>query len=102
VADFAPSLSTSDSGAFRALTPTAGLPALKLPVTPEPTVPAGRVATSPEVPEDEDEPAPTLLVVDQFEDAFVLLDDREREDFIEALLAATHTGRVVVSLRSDF
>ena len=105
--------------ALTGLTPTTGLPALRLPVSRTPAVDvlvpgstaptvrpaAARVTTVTAVTEpviDEDEPAPTLLVVDQFEEIFVLFDDRQREEFVEALLAATETGRVLISVRSDF
>ncbi|MFJ9687992.1 NACHT and WD repeat domain-containing protein [Streptomyces bacillaris] len=51
-------------------------------------------------------PGDTLLVVDQFEELFtVCRDPAEREDFVEALLAAREPDsrlRVVVALRSDF
>ncbi len=116
------------TGAFTALTPTAGLPALRLPQGRTPAVDvvapgtpsadgvpgrsgeggaarsgiaalragaAGPAATS-------DEAVPTLLVIDQFEEVFVLLNDRQRDEFVDALLAATETGRVLISMRSDF
>lgn len=107
------------TGAFTALTPTAGLPALRLPLARTPAVDvvlpgagaptvrpgahgasdaAAPLVTSPA----DEEPPPTLLVVDQLEEIFVLFDDRQREEFVDALLAATETGRVLVSLRSDF
>jgi len=114
-----PAPSPGASRAITGLTPTTGLPALRLPVSRTPavdvlvpgsTVPAvrptvGRVtaATGPTGPvADDDESPPTLLVVDQFEEIFVLFDDQQREEFVEALLAATETGRVLISLRSDF
>ena len=50
----------------------------------------------------EDEPAQTLLVIDQFEEVFTVLDPRARADFVDALVHATTTGRVVLAMRSDF
>jgi DNA-binding SARP family transcriptional activator/WD40 repeat protein len=100
------------TGAFTALTPTAGLPALRLPTGRTPAVdlvaPGSSPSVRPEPPAARvaepaaDEPAPTLLVVDQLEEAFVLLDDEQRAEFFETLIAATKTGRVMVILRSDF
>jgi WD40 repeat protein len=104
-------LPTGPANPLTALTPTTGLPALRLPLARTPAVdvvlpgaggqtvrsggPDGRTDSP-------DEPAPTLLVVDQFEEIFVLLDDRQRDEFAEALLHATETGRVLISMRSDF
>ena len=117
-----PTSAASSTRAITGLTPTAGLPALRLPVTRTPAVdvlvpgstasafgaaggrgtalPGASAVADPVV--DEEETAPTLLVVDQFEEIFVLFDERQREEFVEALLAATETGRVLISLRSDF
>ena len=114
------SLPGGPSGATRAitgLTPTTGLPALRLPVSRTPavdvlvpgsTTATGRstagwpIAGATDPAGDDDESPPTLLVVDQFEEIFVLFDEQQREEFVEALLAATETGRVLISLRSDF
>jgi DNA-binding SARP family transcriptional activator/WD40 repeat protein/MoxR-like ATPase len=96
------------TGAFTALTPTAGLPALRLPSGRTPAVdlvaPGGRAATvRPGKGDAVDEgPAPILLVVDQFEEIFALLDDDRRAAFVEAILGAARTGRVLLSMRSDF
>ena len=44
----------------------------------------------------------TVLLVDQFEELFSLCDDvDERQEFIDALIAATVTGTVLVALRAD-
>ena len=73
-------------------TPAAGNAALRIPTQRQPVI----------VPVEDDEPAPTLLVVDQFEEVFTVLDPQARADFVEALVHATTTGRVVLVLRSDF
>ena len=45
----------------------------------------------------------SLLVVDQFEEAFTLCrDEEERRAFIDALLDSVHRARVVIVLRADF
>lgn len=45
-----------------------------------------------------------LMVVDQFEELFTLVDERYRQPFIEALaaLSSAGTARVVITVRSDF
>jgi DNA-binding SARP family transcriptional activator len=48
------------------------------------------------------EDAPVLLVVDQFEEAFTALDGPTRTEFMRAVVDAAQTGRVVLTLRSDF
>ena len=49
-------------------------------------------------------PAPTVLVVDQFEEAFTALDAERHTAFVAELVDAAGTGRttVVLTLRSDF
>jgi len=45
----------------------------------------------------------SLLVVDQFEELFTLTsDEKTRANFISALLESTKSGRVIITLRSDF
>ncbi len=45
----------------------------------------------------------SLLVVDQFEELFTLApDEKTRADFISALLDSTKSGKVIITLRSDF
>lgn len=45
----------------------------------------------------------SLLVVDQFEELFTLTrDEKTRADFISALLDFAKSGRVIITLRSDF
>ncbi len=43
-----------------------------------------------------------LLVVDQFEEVFTTLDPAQREAFLSAMVGATTSGRVVITVRSDF
>ena len=45
---------------------------------------------------------PVLLVVDQFEEAFTALDGPARAELVETMVATAGTGRVVLTLRSDF
>jgi DNA-binding SARP family transcriptional activator len=47
------------------------------------------------------ERAQVLLVVDQFEEAFTVLDDEARQRFLADLLAAAAEARVVLTMRSD-
>ena len=49
----------------------------------------------------EDTPGTVLVVVDQFEEVF-LLEERQRLEFLDALMEATSTGRVLLCLRADF
>jgi conflict system STAND superfamily ATPase/WD40 domain-containing protein len=45
----------------------------------------------------------SLLVADQFEELFTLThDEKMRADFISALLETTKSGKVIITLRSDF
>src|SRR5262249_43301349 len=59
---------------------------------------------TPEEGADEESPGPPalLLVVDQFEEAFTALDGPARAEFVAAVVAVARTGRVVLTLRSDF
>jgi DNA-binding SARP family transcriptional activator/WD40 repeat protein/predicted AAA+ superfamily ATPase len=98
VADFAPAepspaTQTPPTAALVDGKPAAGNPALRIPAPRQPVT---------VVAEDDDEPARTLLVVDQFEEVFAVLDAQAQADFVEALLHATNTGRVVLAMRSDF
>jgi DNA-binding SARP family transcriptional activator len=93
----APALATradptaSGEGALAGGTPATGSPALR--------IPAQRQAST--VLAADDAPAQTLLVVDQFEE-FFQLDPHVRAEFVEAIVHATTTGRVVLAMRSEF
>ncbi len=101
VADFAPagppppSPPADGQEALSAGTPSAGSPALRIPGP-------RQAATAAAADTDDDEPAQTLLVVDQFEQVFTALDPHARAEFVEALIHATTTGRVMLAMRSDF
>ncbi len=45
---------------------------------------------------------PSLLVVDQFEELFTLTDAKQRQAFIDRLLAAAQAQLVVLTIRADF